>query len=304
MSRGKFWKVSKRLFANPAFRQLSHVQKLVAVYCLTEQTNRVGIFLLSVAKGSEDLNLSRRAFESAFLTVCRAFEWKWDAKARVLWLPGWWRHNSPDNKDALSSFLKDLLEVPATPLLEEFFSNTDDLAEQLRQVFQDTVVTLALRPSMTPCPPECPTPSDHGVDQGGGHTRLRRDLNETRKDRDVQEARTQLPFSPEELAEKFNAVPGVKHVILSNQRLPTTIRQQAIARLKSYPEQQFWTDFISLIAASSFLTGKTPGQEGREPFRATFDWVLGPKNFDKILSGKYTDSPKTKPPTGGGYRFT
>lgn len=38
------------------------------------------------------------------------------------------------------------------------------------------------------------------------------------------------------------------------------------------------------VRASPFLTGQTD-----EPFFATFDWVMGPKNFPKVLDGNYDD---------------
>lgn len=149
MSRGKFWKLAKRLWM--VLRVLSEREKLIAIYCMTEQTNRVGMFPFSSAKAAEDLGLTKPAFEGAFRRVCQALSWKFDAETRVLWLPDWWRYNDPGNRDALRAFLQDLLDVPATPLIEEFLKNVADLSGDLQKVFHETIEALSL--------PLCPPPS-------------------------------------------------------------------------------------------------------------------------------------------------
>ena len=50
---------------------------------------------------------------------------------------------------------------------------------------------------------------------------------------------------------------------------------------------------LAKVEASPFLRGE------RTKFRADLDWLSGPKNFAKVLSGKYDeqDKPKPKMPT-------
>ncbi|GAB3479422.1 DUF1376 domain-containing protein [Azotobacter salinestris] len=50
---------------------------------------------------------------------------------------------------------------------------------------------------------------------------------------------------------------------------------------------EFWRDLFETIRASPFLMGKTPGRNGGTPFRATFDWIIAPTNFVKIVEGNY-----------------
>jgi hypothetical protein len=100
---------------------------------------------------------------------------------------------------------------------------------------------------------------------------------------------TPLVLTPEELAEKFNAIPGVKPVKFIDGKLPATIRKKANNRIRAYNTVAFWNDFLDLIKQSSFLTGKVPGRNGEPPFQVSFDWIMGPKNFDKILAGTYTE---------------
>ena len=100
---------------------------------------------------------------------------------------------------------------------------------------------------------------------------------------------TPLVLTPEELAEKFNAIPGVKPVKFIDGKIPDTIREQARRRIKDHNTIEFWDTFLKLISDSAFLTGKVCGRNGEKPFRASFVWIMGPKNFDKILAGTYTE---------------
>lgn len=176
MSRGKFWKLAKRLWM--VLRTLPEREKLIAIYCMTEQTNRVGLFHFSSAKAAEDLGLSRRAFDTAFRRVCDELAWKFDSEACVLYLTDWWQYNDPGNKDALRAFLRDLLDIPETLLLTEFLSQTSALSPELQTIFHDAVEALSLPHCPPPSPPGCPPPGP----QGGGHTRLNE--TKTRQDRD------------------------------------------------------------------------------------------------------------------------
>lgn len=49
----------------------------------------------------------------------------------------------------------------------------------------------------------------------------------------------------------------------------------------------FWREFFESVKASAFLMGKVPGRNGGKPFRATFDWLIAPSNFVKVVEGNY-----------------
>lgn len=59
-----------------------------------------------------------------------------------------------------------------------------------------------------------------------------------------------------------------------------------------------WTAAIQRAGRSTFLTGGT-----RDPFRATFDFLIAPSNFLKLIEGNYDDrkaQPNGTPPRHGG----
>lgn len=65
------------------------------------------------------------------------------------------------------------------------------------------------------------------------------------------------------------------------------------ARLKDFPDPNFWIAAMDRIKGSSFLQGKgRPRKDGERPFRATFDWLIkNDNNVAKVMEGQYDDEP-------------
>lgn len=49
----------------------------------------------------------------------------------------------------------------------------------------------------------------------------------------------------------------------------------------------FWAEYFAMVKSSHFLTGKSEGRNGSKPFRASFDWLIAPSNFVKVVEGNY-----------------
>ncbi len=50
----------------------------------------------------------------------------------------------------------------------------------------------------------------------------------------------------------------------------------------------FFEWFFGRVAESKFLTGRVPASQGRAaPFAASFDWLMSPANFTKVVEGNY-----------------
>ncbi len=54
-----------------------------------------------------------------------------------------------------------------------------------------------------------------------------------------------------------------------------------------HQDLDFWADFFALVGSSEFLMGEGDGRNGGKPFRATFDWLIAPSNFVKVVEGNY-----------------
>lgn len=53
-----------------------------------------------------------------------------------------------------------------------------------------------------------------------------------------------------------------------------------------HQDYDFWRDYFVTVKDSPFLTGKTPGSNGKI-FRCSFDWLICPSNFVKVVEGNY-----------------
>ncbi|MEX5341381.1 helix-turn-helix domain-containing protein, partial [Pseudomonas sp. I2] len=85
----------------------------------------------------------------------------------------------------------------------------------------------------------------------------------------------------------FNELlPELPSVVLINKDRTSKIK----ARWEESPVHQdleFWRDFFTTVKNSDFLMGKIDGRNGAKPFRCTFDWLISPSNFVKVVEGNY-----------------
>lgn len=153
----RYRKIDPRMWRDENIRKLDHIEKLIAIYAFTAQSNRIGIFNFSPALAAEDLNLELHVFRLFFEKVCRTFEWRFDDKLRVLYIPSWWKYNAPENPSVLKNCLNDLHDLPATPLLSHFFANSTHLARHLHETFE------TCSPTRVPPRVETPSPAPEGV---------------------------------------------------------------------------------------------------------------------------------------------
>jgi len=144
-------KIYLKLWTDPAFRRLSMPEKFVAVFLLAgPQTNRIGIYQLSIGLAADLCGMTPEAFREALLRVVEALRWRWDERAEILFIPTWWRYNAPDNWKAFHGALADLDSLHPTPLLAEFLicrkylhtrfhERLDTLSDTVCHTLSDTV---------------------------------------------------------------------------------------------------------------------------------------------------------------------
>lgn len=128
-------KIDPRMWTDEAFAELEPVEKLIAIYCITAQSNRCGLFRFSMAKAAEDTGVTPDSYDIAMGKVCHTLAWKYDNQRRVLYLPTWFKYNPPENPKHLEGCLKDLHDLPQTHLLEEFARNTEYIPPHCTEAF-------------------------------------------------------------------------------------------------------------------------------------------------------------------------
>ncbi|WP_313317808.1 helix-turn-helix domain-containing protein [Pseudomonas sp.] len=73
-------------------------------------------------------------------------------------------------------------------------------------------------------------------------------------------------------------------VVLLNKDRKAKI-QSRWAESPVHQDLDFWRDFFTQVESSDFLMGRLQGRENQ--FRCTFDWLIAPSNFVKVVEGNY-----------------
>ena len=137
----RFRKIDPRFWKDEKVRRFSQIEKLISLYLFTGQSNRIGLFSFSPGEAAEDLGVSAQTFAKGFGNVCQTLFLGWDSEARVLYLPTWWKYNQPENDNNVKGNLKDLDDVPDSPLIDRFINNLEYLPETLQVTFTKTLAS-------------------------------------------------------------------------------------------------------------------------------------------------------------------
>ncbi|MDA2935276.1 hypothetical protein MYX82_13185 [Acidobacteria bacterium AH-259-D05] len=143
----RYRKIDPRTWRDEKFRRLDPEGKLIAFYVLTAQSNRIGIFNFSPAMAAEEIGIDPETFAERFGKVCQTLNWEWDESSRVVYLPTWWKYNTPENPNVVIGLLNDVGDIPTTPLLSRFSTNLTYLPENLKETFTQTLSKRYPKPS-------------------------------------------------------------------------------------------------------------------------------------------------------------
>lgn len=96
-------------------------------------------------------------------------------------------------------------------------------------------------------------------------------------------------LTPQGLFEMWN---DLAHPTLSRaMKLTSDRRSKIVARLREYPDPEFWKDAITQINTSKFCLGQVQITGNRsKPWTADFDWFIKPGTAIKLIEGKYNKS--------------
>jgi uncharacterized protein YdaU (DUF1376 family) len=118
--------------------------------------------------------------------------------------------------------------------------------------------------------------------------------NENQIQKAEEEENAPPAITAENLKDRWNKIPGIKLC----KKIEGALLQKIQRLIKDHPPD-WWIGFLTEIEKSNFLCGRAAAREGKKPFRADLDWVTGPINLGKIMSGKYDDqgsTDRTQPP--------
>lgn len=133
---GRYRKTYARIWRHPGFVALSEGEKVLALYLISgPQTNRLGLYCLSIATAAEDLGTLPQTLSKRLGNVCQTFGWLFDKRSRVVYIPSWFKWNPPENVNVMKGSLKDLNEIPSSGLIDAFARNIETLSPTLHETF-------------------------------------------------------------------------------------------------------------------------------------------------------------------------
>lgn len=148
--RRNYRKIYTRIWNSPEYRAMPDAGKVMTLYLLSgPQTNRVGLFKLSLAQAGEDLHKPVTQVRRLLETVCRAFDWLYDDDAQVFFVPTWWEYNHVENPKNLKGYLTDLNDMPRTALVTKFCESVEHIPIELRPLIAEWLDRLTPKPQPT-----------------------------------------------------------------------------------------------------------------------------------------------------------
>lgn len=272
-------------------RKEGTLAQLVGCYLLTcPSSTMLGVYYLPLPTLCHEVGCPLEGALKALKSLSEAGFAHYDEATEHVWVPNMAKYQIGEelkpNDNRLSWIRKEVQKLKSTPFFDQFLARYRE-AYRLHGLGEGEAPSEALRsPLGGPAKPGAGAESEAGIGEGG-------------ENRAASPAPVSAVSDPalDELASivaaVWNSIPGVK---LVSDPIPSGIRKKLFARLREHPDPEWWRAYIDRIGRSSFLCGRV------RDWSATFDWVLGPKNMEKILLGNYDDKSGVagaKPPRMG-----
>lgn len=267
----RYRKIDPRIWKDERFIELNQKEKLIAVYCLTAQSNRIGLFNFSPSMGSEDLEMLPLTFQEGFGNVCKKLNWSYDKHFRILYFPTWWKYNKPENPNVLKSCLQDLHELPQTLLIQSFARNLKYLPETLHVTFREGLAKRMPHQEQ-----------EQEQEQEQDIRELSIDSSQS-SEPDVSDDDPPNNKCPQQkIIELYHKIiPEMPKVRIWNEDQKSWLR----ARWREDRARQkidWWSAYFTWIRESDWLMGRT-----KEEFQCDLEWLIRKRNFAKIANGRY-----------------
>lgn len=115
---------ARQIWRHPKFKRLSDFDRVMTLYCLDgPQTNRIGLFFLSMPALAEDLQRPLVEAVDGLQRLIALSQWQYHPATHVLWIPTWWSWYPPSGAVKFRQALEDVNTVPLSPLTAQFFQH-------------------------------------------------------------------------------------------------------------------------------------------------------------------------------------
>lgn len=272
MTKPRYRKIGASFFTDEKVVTLSPTEKLVALYLLIGQVNRIGLYVFSPAKAQEELGLSRKTFQKSFQRVLEVLGWSYDPVARVVFIVSWWKFNQPENPNVLVGALRDLDGLPQTELVNYFADHLWNLSPNLHETFKKGL-------------------GEHSSNQYQEQYQEQKQEQEQEQNQEQenpplvpleQGGPVMVPPQLLKLIDEWNQIPG----LMPFQGSPTKPVIRAFHKVhEAFADHpNIWTEVLSKLKSDShhFLKGG-----GNNSWQASLIWLLKPTTVAKVLAGDY-----------------
>jgi len=289
--------------------------KLAYLYLLTSpHRNILGLYRLPVAYMACDLCWEPREANEAIKCLEEAGLIVYDEKSAFVLVRGFLKHNRPENPNQIKAAMARLKEVEGNPLLPALYQELNGMedtcldplrnrletlldpfgnsSETVREPFGNRFGTVSDKEEEEEEEEEKEKGEEEEEEEEEGRPRIcaaRKSLSpggdQPHKPR---LSRIKVPY--QQIVDLYNNLcPGLPKVVTLNDE-----RKRALsARWHTSPEFQtlaFWQGFWERVWLADWLCGRIEGKDGRS-FMADFDWCIRPRNFTRIIEGRYDPKP-------------
>lgn len=95
------------------------------------------------------------------------------------------------------------------------------------------------------------------------------------------------PISPQAIIDLYHKhLPDNPSVRVISENTKSTLR----ARIREDRDRlllEWWEQYFKYAGSCDWLTGRIEGSGNRKPFKADFQWLIGPQNMEKVINGRY-----------------
>jgi hypothetical protein len=277
--------IASRIWSDEKFKRLTEQQQRLFLYVLTcPHGNLLGLFFLPIGYISSDLKPFGKPlpkdFEKGIQKDLEALREEglidYDENTEICWVKNFLRYNPITNPNQRKAAVSRFLDLPRSPILLRFLNSLKDLDQVLWEALPKDFLNTVPVPVPEPVPgdesPSGLSSSADAADPGappGGNGKSKKQIPDCPVTKIVEAYHTILPFLPQ--------------VQVIDKHTRANVRNRWLEDSQRW-ELAWWEEFFKFVGESDFLSGRA------KDFKASFSWLMGPKNFAKVLNGTYTNN--------------
>ena len=256
-----YTKIDSRLWSDEEFTELSVNGKLLFIYVLTcNHRNMIGLYSIPVLYAQADLGWTNEQVCKGFNELLDKGFIKYNFKTNIIFIKNFLKYNPLENPNQVKGAMKAMETIPTSAINSE-------LVEYLRTVnkpFLEPLIEL--------------------LSKGLGKQEEKEEEEEEEEEEETITS-TLNKTNIDLIIKEWNKL-NLQNLVSINSN--TNRHTMLKARIKEYSLDKV-IETISSISKSPFLQG----QNDRN-WTITFDWLVRPNNFLKVLEGNYIDKEVSK----------